>query len=104
MQITGNSGLLGMAQANKAKVSGNKQQNYVPQEAAQFDQITFSMQGKLEGGDKVQQEACTRISNEVRTHNTTSKIAQLREEVQQGTYVADARETASRMLLMGAVE
>lgn len=102
MKITGNSGLGAMAQANQLK---NK--NSIPKEqkeVSQFDKIAFSSHTKLEGDEKIQQEVASKISGEVRTHNTTSKIAELREQVQSGTYVMDARETAARMLLMGAVE
>lgn len=100
MKIAGNNNLGAMAQVGMAKaVSAEKK----IQATGQFDQINFS-QSKLEGSDRIQQEVASKISHEVRTHNTTSKIAELREQVQSGTYQMDARETASRMLLMGAVE
>lgn len=43
-----------------------------------------------------------KISNEVRTATTSGQIAALREQVQNGTYQFDARETARKMLLVEA--
>lgn len=105
MKITGNSGLGAMAQVGKVKPTnlGTKEKG-ASQEVSQFDKIAFSASTKLEGDSKIQQEVASKLSNEVRTHNTTSKIAELRDQFQSGTYQMDARETAARMLLMGAVE
>ena len=44
-----------------------------------------------------------KISNEVRTATTSGQVAALREQVQNGTYQVDARETARKMLLMEAI-
>lgn len=44
-----------------------------------------------------------KISNEVRTATTSGQVAALREQVQNGTYKVDARETARKMLLMEAI-
>ena len=41
-----------------------------------------------------------RLSQQVRTTNTTGKIQELRQQVRSGQYRIDARETAARMLLM----
>ncbi len=101
MKITGNNTLGAISSAGKAKPVATAKQT---REAVQFDQVSFSSMSKLEGSDRTQQEVAAKLSHEVRTHNTTSKIAELREQVQSGTYQMDARETASRMLLMGAVE
>lgn len=100
MKITGNNNLTAMTQVglNRPVATEKKTQT------AQFDQINLSAQQKMGESDRTQQEVASKISHEVRTHNTTSKIAELREQVQSGTYTMDARETASRMLLMGAVE
>ena len=40
----------------------------------------------------------------VRTHNTTGKIQELRQEVRSGQYQISPRETAARMLLLEAEE
>ncbi len=105
MKITGNSGLGAMAQVGKVKPMNTvAKEQATSQEVAQFDKIAFSAHTKLEGDSKIQQEVASKIPNEVRTHNTTSKIAELKEQFQSGTYQMDARDTAARMLLMGAVE
>ena len=45
-------------------------------------------------------ELAASLSYQVRTHNTTGKIQELRRAVSSGEYDASARETAARMLLM----
>lgn len=66
-----------------------------------FDSIT------LTGGDgtrsSFEMELRGKISQEVRTATSSGQVAALREQVQSGTYQVDARETARKMLLMGAV-
>lgn len=101
MKITGNNTLGTITPAGMGKMASA---NKTVATAGQFDKINFSAQTKLEGDSRTQQEVASKLSHEVRTHNTTNKIAELREQVASGTYQADARETASRMLLMGAVE
>ena len=44
------------------------------------------------------------LAYQVRTHNTTGKIQQLRRQVSAGEYRPDAMETAARMLLLGEGE
>lgn len=105
MKIFGNTNMGAVAQTAKTKAMQQSATTTKSGESVgSFDQITLSTQGKLAGNDRTQQEVASKISAEVRTHNTTSKIAQLKEEVQNGTYQADARETAARMFLLGAVE
>ena len=66
-----------------------------------FDSITLS------GGDgkrsSFEMELRGKISQEVRTATSSGQIAALREQVQNGTYQIDARETARKMLLMEAI-
>ena len=45
-------------------------------------------------------EMAASLSYQVRTHNTTGKIQELRRQVQSGEYRIEPRETAARMLLM----
>lgn len=101
MKITGNSAMtqLGQTAMKAPSFSAPKMEK-----EGSFDQITFESRSKLVGEEKMLQETATRISQEVRTHNPMSKIAELKEAVQNGTYQMDARETAARMLLMGEVE
>lgn len=49
-------------------------------------------------------EAVAGLSYQVRTHNTTGKIQELRQAVRSGSYQIDARETAARMLLLEGEE
>ncbi|MFI3250227.1 MAG: flagellar biosynthesis anti-sigma factor FlgM [Eubacteriales bacterium] len=69
-----------------------------------FDQFTRAESNKLSGEGRDIQEATAKLSQEVRAHNSTGKIAEIKAQVQNGTYVADARETATRMMLLGVVE
>lgn len=68
-----------------------------PQEG-RFDQITLSGGGQEHA--PTFRELAASLSQQVRTFNTTGKIADLHEQVAAGTYRPDARETAARMLLM----
>ena len=45
-------------------------------------------------------EMAASLSYQVRTHNTTGKIQELRRQVQSGEYQIEPRETAARMLLL----
>ena len=49
-------------------------------------------------------DAVASLSYQVRTHNTTGKIQELRQEVRSGQYQISPRETAARMLLLEAEE
>ena len=52
----------------------------------------------------VDQSTLSAQAGQVRTHNTTGKIQELRGQVASGEYRPDARETAARMLLMSEGE
>lgn len=101
MKILGNSGMNPMNTVPKVK---NNQDVAQTSKGASFDQITFNTRENMDENSRIQKEMVAKISHEVRTHNTTGKIAQLREEVQSGTYQVDAREIAARMFLIGDVE
>lgn len=62
-----------------------------------FDQITLSADQEA---SPVFRDLAASLSRQVRTFNTTGKIQELRNQVASGAYRPDARETASRMLLM----
>ena len=68
-----------------------------------FDQITLSAQAGQEASPTFRSLAAS-LSQQVRTHNTTGKIQELRGQVASGEYRPDARETAARMLLMSEGE
>lgn len=101
MKIMGNNTVTPLQQG--AKVANVKTETK-SEKSASFDQLSLNASRQLEGDDLKQKEVAAKLSNEVRTHNTTGKVAQLQKEFEAGTYQVDARETASRMLLMGAVE
>ena len=65
-----------------------------------FDSVTLSVG---DGARGYEMELRGKISNEVRTATTSGQVAALREQVQNGTYKVDARETARKMLLMEAI-
>lgn len=101
MKIMGNNTMAPLQQVKKAPTVNT---TATSEKSASFDQLSLNTKRQLEGDDLMQKEVAAKLSNEVRTHNTTGKVAQLQKEFEAGTYQVDARETASRMLLMGAVE
>lgn len=101
MKIMGNNTVTPLQQAKKVT---NVTTSTKSEKSASFDQLSLNTNRQLEGDSLKQKEVAAKLSNEVRTHNTTGKVAQLQKEFEAGTYQVDARETASRMLLMGAVE
>ncbi len=66
-----------------------------------FDSIMLSKGDGMRSSYEM--ELRGRLSNEVRTATTSGQVAALREQVQNGTYKVDARETARKMLLMEAI-
>ena len=73
------------------------------QSGSSFDQITLSAQAGQEASPTFRSLAAS-LSQQVRTHNTTGKIQELRQEVRSGQYQISPRETAARMLLLEAEE
>ena len=65
-----------------------------------FDSVMLSTAENARGSYEM--ELRGKISNEVRTATTSGQVAALREQVQNGTYQVDARETARKMLLVEA--
>ena len=65
-----------------------------------FDQITRSAATDRNAFRQMVSD----LAYQVRTHNTTGKIQQLRRQVSAGEYRPDAMETAARMLLLGEGE
>ena len=63
-----------------------------------YDHCTLSTAGEAAGRNF--REAVASLSQQVRTHNTTGKIQELRRAVSSGEYQIALRETAARMLLM----
>ena len=65
-----------------------------------FDSVTLSGEGAR---SSYEMELRGKLSREVRTATSSGQIAALREQVRNGTYQVDVRETARKMLLMEAV-
>lgn len=65
-----------------------------------FDQITLSAATDRNAFRQMVSD----LAYQVRIHNTTGKIQQLRRQVSAGEYRPDAMETAARMLLLGEGE
>lgn len=68
-----------------------------------YDQLTLSASTRGEEGRSFRAVAAD-LARQVRTHNTTGKIQELRRQVQTGEYHVSPREIAARMLLMEAGE
>ena len=66
-----------------------------------FDQGEYAVCEEESGSFR---ELAARLSQQVRTANTTGKIQDLRSQVASGEYRPDARETAARMLLLSEDE
>lgn len=63
-----------------------------------YDQIQFS--SHLSEAEKRIKETTGQITRQIRTRPSQKELEALREQVASGTYQADAREIAARMLLM----
>lgn len=74
---------VGMAAASRRSVRGSRYDRY----SASAEQGSF-------------RELTASLAYQVRTHNTTGKIQELRSLVRSGQYSIEPRETASRMLLL----
>ena len=97
MIITGAEGYLPIHKKTTRRVSPagvNRPQNL----EGCFDNCTVSASAEQDG--RSFREAVANLSYQVRTHNTTGKIQELRREVRSGEYQISPRETAARMLLL----
>ena len=89
--------------AGKLRPSSAKRARGTESAESSFDQITLSAQAGQEASPTFRSLAAS-LSQQVRTHNTTGKIQELRQEVRSGQYQISPRETAARMLLLEAEE
>lgn len=64
--------------------------------SGQYDRYTFSAPAEQNSF----RELAAGLAQQVRTHNTTGKIQELRSQVRAGEYSIEPRETAARMLLL----
>ena len=63
-----------------------------------YDSSSFHTE--MDNGSRLQLDAVSRISNEVRTATTTGRIQELRQAVSSGAYQADPAEIAKKMMLL----
>ena len=62
-----------------------------------YDHYTLSSASAEQGGFR---ELTAALAQQVRAHNTTGKIQELRSQVRSGEYSIEPRETAARMLFL----
>lgn len=65
--------------------------------SSRYDRYTLSSAPVEQSGFR---ELAASLAYQVRTHNTTGKIQELRSQVQTGRYSVEPRETAARMLFL----
>lgn len=98
MLITGTEGITPI-QKNTARRVSRTGAERSERRGGRYDCYTLSQApGQEESGSF--RELAARLSQQVRTTNTTGKIQELRRQVQAGTYPVDPRGTAARMLLI----
>lgn len=97
MLITGTEGFLPI-QKKTARPIGAAASGRVQPRDGYYDQ--YSLSAPAEQGSAGFRELVASLSRQVRTHNTTGKIQELRGQVSAGQYSVEPRETAARMLLL----
>ena len=102
MQISRTEGFLPI-QPSAPRQSGTAAGDRTRVQEGCYDQFTLSAAPHEEEGQSFRTVAAD-LSRQVRTHNTTGKIQELRRQVQAGEYQVSPREIAARMLLMEAGE
>lgn len=96
MIITGTEGYLPIQNKKAAQPAGAAGAPRRAQRGGRYDHYTLSAPAE-QGGFR---ELTAALAQQVRAHNTTGKIQELRSQVQAGQYSIEPRETASRMLLL----
>ena len=99
MLITGIEGVGPIQKNTAAGRAGATGAQQAARRRGRYDHYTLSQTAVREESGSFR-ELAARLSQQVRTTNTTGKIQELRQEVRAGSYRIDPRETAARMLLM----
>lgn len=102
MQISRTEGFLPV-QPSAPRAGGTAAGDRVRAQEGCYDQFTLSAAPREEEGQSFRAIAAD-LARQVRTHNTTGKIQELRRQVQAGDYQVSPREIAARMLLAEAGE
>ena len=96
MQIERNKGYISPILPGSVRPAGAQGTESARGGSGSFDQITLSVPADRNAF----RQMVGNLAYQVRTHNTTGKIQELRRAVSSGEYRASPRETAARMLLM----
>ena len=96
MLITGTEGYLPIQKKTEARPATSAGGRRVRTRDGRYDNVAVSAP---QDGSSFRELAAS-LSYQVRTHNTTGKIQELRRLVSSGEYQIEPRETAARMLLM----
>ena len=97
MLITGTEGYLPVQKKTEARLAASGGGRRVKTRDGRYDNVAVS--AAPQEGSRFRELAAS-LSYQVRTHNTTGKIQELRREVSSGEYQISPRETAARMLLL----
>ena len=100
MQIERNKGYISPILPGSVRPAGAQGTESARGGSGSFDQITLSVPADRNAF----RQMVGNLAYQVRTHNTTGKIQELRRQVSAGEYRPDAMETAARMLLLGEGE
>lgn len=95
MLITGTEGYLPI-QKKPAQPAGTTGAGRRAARSGRYDQYTISAPAEQNSF----RELAASLAQQVRTHNTTGKIQELRSQVQAGQYRIEPREVAARMLYL----
>lgn len=96
MLITGTEGCLPIQKTTGPRPAAPSGGRRTQARGSRYDNVAVS--APQDGGSF--RELAASLSYQVRTHNTTGKIQELRRQVRSGEYQIEPRETAARMLLM----
>ena len=96
MLITGTEGFLPIQKNSAARPAASAGGRRTRSRDGRYDNVAVS---SAQDGCSFRELAAS-LSHQVRTHNTTGKIQELRRQVQSGEYQIEPRETAARMLLL----
>lgn len=81
---------------SKSTATGSSE--YIKHNRQNYDQ--FELSEPPQGQERQCREIVAQISSEIRSHPTRGQLAQLKSQIEEGTYHPDPYEIAARMLLI----
>jgi len=96
MIITGTEGYLPLQKKSAQPAGLASASRRTSRTGRQYDHYSLSAPAEQSGF----RELAASLAQQVRTHNTTGKIQELRSQVRSGQYSIEPRETAARMLFL----